>query len=120
MGCIRVSAKLWWFGITFFQDISEMPKSAEHFNIELIAPMQTIDLRHRVLRAHQPRSACHDPGDDDVDRFHVGARMQRASFALSRRFLTKRRLFAERPARTGFEAWPPHRTFAALGWGALC
>lgn len=42
-------------------------------NIELISAEQTIDLRHRVLRAHQPRSACVYPGDDAHDSFHVGA-----------------------------------------------
>lgn len=37
---------------------------------------QTLDLRHRVLRAHQPKEACRYPGDQDIASFHVGATVQ--------------------------------------------
>lgn len=42
-------------------------------SIEFIEAAQTIDLRHRVLRAHQPKTECHYPGDNDPDSFHLGA-----------------------------------------------
>lgn len=41
--------------------------------LELIRATDTIALRHQVLRAHQPRSACVYPGDEDEQSFHVGA-----------------------------------------------
>lgn len=44
--------------------------------IEFITAEQTIDLRHQVLRSHQPRSACHYPGDELAQSFHVGAVLQ--------------------------------------------
>jgi GNAT superfamily N-acetyltransferase len=42
--------------------------------VEIIRPEDTYDLRHRVLRPHQPIADCHYPGDFTGTTFHLGVR----------------------------------------------
>lgn len=56
-------------------------------SIEFITAEQTIDLRHRVLRPHQPASACHYAGDEEPESYHVGAIVQGAVQCVASFFL---------------------------------
>lgn len=42
-------------------------------DIRFISAEETYDLRHRILRPHQPIDACHYPQDFDKGNFHLGA-----------------------------------------------
>ena len=61
--------------------------------IQLIAPEQTLELRHKILRPHQPKENSKYPADTEPMSFHVGAWDKEelvgvASFALENKFNT--------------------------------
>ncbi|MGD1844813.1 MAG: GNAT family N-acetyltransferase [Salibacteraceae bacterium] len=51
-------------------DLSELTQT---ITVRPIAYPQTYDLRHRVLRAHQPKEAAEYLEDHEVDSLHLGA-----------------------------------------------
>ena len=57
--------------------------------VEIIHPEDTYDLRHRVLRPHQPIADCQYPGDFTGTTFHLGIKGSETFVCIGSFFLEK-------------------------------